>query len=89
MQASSIVKRIETDQKSKNPSVIPGRKKGPSFLNDSPFELDTFIIKIQEAVVLVQMTFLANNTPEVPLLSHEEYRMSQVLNKMTHPAINI
>jgi hypothetical protein len=62
-------RKNEADRKSKNSGIIPGRKKGPSFLNDSPFELDTFIIKIQEAVVLVQMTFLMNNTSEVLRLS--------------------
>ena len=84
-----LLKKYEVDSKSKNSGIIPGRKKGLPFLYDSPFELDAFIIKIQEAVVLVQMTFLMNDIPEVSLLSHEEYHISQVLNKMTHPAINI
>lgn len=62
-------RKNEVDRKSKNSGIIPGRKKGLSFLNDSPFELDTFIIKIQEAAVLVQITFLMNNTSEVLRLS--------------------
>ena len=60
----TIVKRMKLSEKQKS-SNISRRKKRLPFLYNSPFELDTFIIKIQEAVVLVQMTFLMNNTSEV------------------------